>query len=326
MYAFGSKNVNGYANVFFHITPNSIFEDIAIGTKSSSFSYLNFEKPNSSVTQSLEYYKLSPQINIDFRKRRERQFKQYFLSYEFINIFEEVASYKRNSEGKVYYDLRFERYYVNNLKVGLKSKNPINPYQVSLNVQQSIEFVKINLEANYKFAYRKKGTGLDLRFFVGRFLYNDNASSRFNYNLSGNSDYLYEHILLGRNTIEGHLNQQAMISDGGFKNYTTVPSSSKWLNAINLKSNTPIKFIGLYADFGLTGYTTRNFNGDEVDEVSPATYGFGGTLILIPNMCEIYFPFKLSSDLNQLKYVEKIRFVLNLNLIKPFEMVRKFEF
>ena len=326
MYAFGSKNVNGYANVFYHITPNNIFQDIAIGTKSSSFSYLNFEKPNSSVTQSLKYYKLSPQINIDFRKRRERQFKQYFLNYEFATIFEEVANYKRNTEGKVYFDLNIEQFYVNNLTFGLKSKNPINPYLVTANVQQSIDFVKVNIEANYKFAYRKKGTGLDLRFFVGRFLYNDNASSRFNYNLSGNSDYLYEHILLGRNTIEGHLNQQAMISDGGFKNYTTVPSSSKWLNAINLKSNTPIKFIGFYADFGLTGYTTRNFKGDEVDEVSPTTYGFGATLILVPNICEIYFPIKLSSDLNQLKYVEKIRFTLNLNLIKPFEMVRKFEF
>lgn len=326
MYAFGSKNVNGYANVFFHITPNSIFQDIAIGSKSSSFSYLNFEKPNSTATQSLEYYKLAPQINIDFRKRRERQFKQYFLSYEFVNIFEELADFKKNSEGKVYYDLRFERYYVNNFKVGLRSKNPINPYQVTANVQQSVDFVKINLEAYYKFAYRKKGTGLELRFFVGRFLYNDDASSKFNYNLSGNSDYLYEHILLGRNTIDGFLNQQAIITDGGFKNYTTIPSSNKWLNAINLKSNTPIKFIGLYADFGLTGYTSRNFSGDEVDEVSPATYGFGGTLILVPNMFEIYFPFKLSSNLNQLKYVEKIRVVLNINLIKPFEMIRKFEF
>lgn len=326
MYAFGSKNINGYANIFYHITPNDIFQDLAIGTKSSSFSYLNFEKPTSSATQSLQYYKVSPQVNIDFKKRRARQFKQYFLNYEFANIFEEVADFKRNPEGKVYYNLHFEKYYVNNLTVGLRSKNPINPYLVTANIQQSIEFVKVNLEANYKFAYRKKGTGFDLRFFVGRFLFNDHASSRFNYNLSGNSDYLYENILLGRNTIDNYLNQQAIISDGGFKNYTTVTSSNKWMNAINLKTNTPIKFIGLYADFGLSGFTSRNFKGDEVDQVSDATYGFGGTLILVPNICEIYFPFYLSSDLNQLKYAEKIRFTLNLNLIKPFEMVRKFDF
>ena len=132
--------------------------------------------------------------------------------------------------------------------------------------------------------------------------------------------------MLGRNTIDNYLNQQAIISDGGFKNYTTVTSSNKWMNAINLKTNTPIKYIGLYADFGLSGFTSRNFKGDEVDQVSDATFGFGGTLILVPNICEIYFPFYLSSDLNQLKYAEKIRFTLNLNLIKPFEMVRKFDF
>jgi len=326
MYAFGSQNVNGYANVFYHIMPNGIFQDIAIGTKSSSFSYLNFNKPNSSETQSLEYYKLSPQVNIDFRKRRQRQYNQYFMSYEFVNIFEEVANYKRDANGNVNYNLSFDRFYVNNLKFGLRSKNPINPYFVTANIQQAVDFVKVNLEANYRFTYKKKGTGLDLRFFVGRFLYNDKASSRYNYNLSGNSDYLYENILLGRNTTDGFLNQQAMITDGGFKNYNTTPSSNKWANAINLKSNLPIKFLGLYADVGLTGYTARNFKGDEVDEVSDATYGFGGTLIIVPNIFEIYFPILLSSDLNQLKYAEKIRFSLNLNMVRPFEMVRKLEF
>ena len=117
-----------------------------------------------------------------------------------------------------------------------------------------------------------------------------------------------------------------MLSDGGFKNYTTVTSANKWMNAINLKSNLPLKFLGLYADFGISGYTSRNFVGDEVDEVSDATYAFGGTLIIVPNMVEVYFPFYTSSDLNQLNYGEKIRFTINLYTIKPFEMVRNLEF
>lgn len=326
MYAFGSKNINGYANTFYHIYPNQVFQDIAIGVKSASFSFLTFEKPNSSSKQALEYYKISPQLNVEFRKRRQRQFHHYFLNFEFANIFEENAKFSRNTDGVVSYKLNIERFYVNNLTAGIKSKNPINPYTASLNIQQAVDFVRVNIEANYKFSYGKKNRGLDLRFFIGRFLYNDNASSRFNLNLSGNSDYLYEHILLGRNTVEGHLNQQAMITDGGFKNYTTVASSNKWLNAINLKSNLPVSFLGLYADVGLSGYTTRNFRGDEVDEVSDIAYAFGATLIVIPDMFEVYFPVKLSSDLNQLKYMEKVRFVLNINLIKPFEMARKFEF
>ncbi len=326
MYGFGSKNIDGYANTFFHITPPTIFQDLAIGIKSSSFSYLSFTKPSSLEHEALQYYKLAPQINIDFKKRKPRQFKQYFLNYEYITIFEQVAQFNKNNEGKVNYTLKLNNFYVNQINFGIRSKNPINPYLATTNIQQAVDFVKISLEAKYKFAYRKNGTGLDLRFFVGRFLYNNNSNSRFNYNLSGNSDYLYEHILLGRNSIDGHLNQQAMITDGGFKNYTTISSANKWMNAINLKSNLPIKYIGLYADFGLSGYITTNYKGDEIDEVSPIAYGFGATLILIPNMVEIYFPIKLSSDLNQLKYIEKIRFTFNLNLVKPFEMVRKFDF
>jgi len=326
MYAFGSKNINGYANTFYHIMPNSFIQDIAIGVKSASFSYLSFDKPNSSSQQALEYYKFSPQINITFKKRRARQFNTTFLNIQNVNIYEEQASFDRDANGNALYTLNFDNYYVNNLVMGIQNKHPINPFGVTANIQQAKDFVKLNLEAHYRFSYKKRGTGLDFRFFVGRFLYNDDASNRFNYNLSGNSDYMYDHILLARNTTDGFLNQQAMISDGGFKNYTTIPSANKWLNAVNIKSNLPISFIGLYADFGISGYTTRNFVGDEVDEVSDATYAFGGTLIIIPNMFEIYFPFYMSSDLNQLNYGEKIRFTLNLYTVKPFEMARNLDF
>jgi len=116
-----------------------------------------------------------------------------------------------------------------------------------------------------------------------------------------------------------------MITDGGFKNYTTVRSANKWLNAINIKSNLPIRFLGLYADAGLSGYTTRDFKGNEVDEVSDITYNIGATLIVVPNIFEIYFPIQMSSELNQLEYKEKIRFSLNLYTLKPFEMVRNLD-
>ncbi len=326
MYAFGSQNINGYANTFYHFMPNSIFQDIAIGVKTASFSYLIFNKPNSSSEQALEYYKFVPQINIEFKKRRARQFTSTYLSLQNVNIFEEHANYFRTNDGKVDYTINIEDYYVNNITLGITSKHPINPFNVTGNIQQSKDFVKLNFEANYRFAYKKQGTGLDLRFFVGRFLYNDDASSRFNYNFSGNSDYMYEHILLARNTTEGFLNQQAMLTDGAFKNYTTIPSANKWINAINIKSNLPLKFLGFYADFGISGYTARDFKGNEIDEVSDATFAFGGTLIIVPNMFEVYFPFYMSSDLNQLNYGEKIRFALNLYTIKPFEMVRKLDF
>src|SRR5690606_10714396 len=140
---------------------------------------LNFNKPNNDGTQTLEYYKIAPQINFEFKKRNPRQFNSFNLNYQFVNIIEEVANYDRDSDGNPFFTLDFEDYYVNNLTFSLKSKHPINPFLVTVNTQQSINFVKLNLEANYRFSYRKPKTGLDIRLFVGRFLYNDNASSRF---------------------------------------------------------------------------------------------------------------------------------------------------
>src|SRR5690606_40300480 len=65
--------------------------------------------------------------------------------------------------------------------------------------------LKLNVEANYSFAYKKHGTGLHFRFFVGRFLYNrdEQLNSRFNYNFFGMeaSDYMYNELFVGRNSL-----------------------------------------------------------------------------------------------------------------------------
>lgn len=325
MYAFGSKNFNGYANAFYHISLNHIFEDIAIGAKTSSFSYLSFSNLENTGNEYLEYYKIAPQLRLKFKKSRARQFTSSELKFSYNSITEEQGVFTRNSDDMIEYSTELQDFYVNDLTYQLSSKHPINPFLVKANIQQSKDFVRLNLEANYHFRYKRKNSGLDLRFFVGRFLYNDNASNRFNFNFSGNSDYLYEHILLARNSPNVWMNQQAMISDGGFKNYTNVGAANKWMNALNLKSTLPIKFIGLYADAGISASTGRNFRGDEIDDVSDITWGVGASLILVPKVFEVYFPIKLSSELNQLKYQEQIRFMLNLNIIKPFEMVRELD-
>ena len=85
------------------------------------------------------------------------------------------------------------------------------------------------------------------------------------------------------------------------------------------------KVISIYGDFGLTGFTDRDFNNNEIDAVSDATYNIGLSLNIVPKIFEIYFPVLMSSDLNQLNYGEKIRFTLNLNTLNPFKFARNFE-
>lgn len=329
MYSFHTEEINGYASAFYHIMPSFIFQDITIGGAAKSFTYLNIGN------QELKYYKLTPKLEIEFKKKRARQFNRTFFSYEFVNIIEETTDFRKDELGNNVSFVNNENFYINNVTFGIQSKHPINPFLVTANVQQHQDFVKLNLTANYRFAYKKPQTGLDIRLFIGRFLYNKDevANSRFNYNLTGGqaSDYMYNELFLGRNDINGVFNQQLAILDGGFRNLVfaesddTFLAANRWLNSVNVKSNLFSKHIALYADFGIVGALSRDFFGNEVEKVSDVAYNFGATLVVVPNFFEIYFPFKSSSDLNQLKYHDKIRFVLQLNLLNPQKIIRNFD-
>jgi len=330
LYAFNSENLNGYASAFYHIYPNSLFQEVEIGSNAASFSYLRFNtNQNSTGREILEYYKITPTIKFTFKKKRARQHSSIFLKIENINIYEEKTKFNNSL-----YDIVLENYYVNRITLGAISTHPINPFSVRAEVQQADNFVKLDLTANYHFAYKKRKTGLDVRIFIGRFLYNKdiNINGNYNYQLSGNSDYLYDQIFLHRNATEGILNQQFAMTDGGFKNLAIAENSdgqlvnaNKWLNTINVKSNVLTQYVSAYVDFGIVGYQTKNFKGDEIDGVSNAAYNIGVSLNIIPKIFEIYFPLSMSSDFNQLNYGEKIRFTLNINQLNPFKIVRNFD-
>lgn len=329
MYSVSTENVNGYASGFYHLMPNSIFQDIAIGAYASSFTYLNYG------SQVLEYYKLAPSITFDFKKKRARQFTSLYISLTNYNIFEEKTQFSRDIQGNNTSTVELENFYVNSLILGAKSKHPINPFHATVELQQADQFIKLNFTANYKFAYTKEGTGFNVRFFVGRFIVNKDiqVNANYNYALSGGdgNDYLYNEIYLGRNSTDGILNQQFSVTDGGFKNLAipesegSFVSGNQWINAINLKSNLLSKHLSIYADFGFVGALTRDSQGNEIDNVSDVAYDFGIALNIVPNVFEIYFPIKISSDLNQLNYGEKIRFTLNLNTLNPFKIVRELD-
>jgi hypothetical protein len=321
LYAFYSKNLNGYANAFYNIHPNSIFQKIKVGTSAASFSYLRFNTNQNPIGKEiLECYKIAPSATFTVKKKRERQQSTFFISIKNNIIIEEKANFSNQI-----YKVELENYYVNQLSVSIKNQHFITPYTANIEIQQSADFVKLNLTANYHIAYKRNNTGFDIRIFAGKFLSNSNADRRFNYGLSGNSDYLYDNIFLARNTFRanaGYLSQQFAINDGGFKHLTLTSSSDSWISAINLKSNLLTKYLSLYAAIGWVGLKPNNFTGKSVG----SAYETGIALNIVPKVFEIYFPIKLSSDFNQLTYAEKIRFTLNLNTLNPFQMFKQFGF
>jgi hypothetical protein len=81
--------------------------------------------------------------------------------------------------------------------------------------------------------------------------------------------------------------------------------------------------LNLFADIGVTGKDGR------LSET--VLYDAGFYIPVAKNIFEIYFPilicqgFKDYKTTNSLKYVETIRFTLNLNLINPFDLIKKVE-
>tara|TARA_Y100000589_G_scaffold332104_1_gene389318 strand:+ start:11002 stop:14034 length:3033 start_codon:yes stop_codon:yes gene_type:complete len=319
MYGTGSGKLNGYANFYYHYYPKSLFHEIELGIKNAKFTY-----GNNPVTTS--YIKNAPFVRLHFKKSYPRSHSKAYLQYRFININEEQPVFftLQNNDGSStsFYDKNTINYQINELGIYLKNNDLLSPYSASAVFQYNPDFLRLNATANFKFAYRKPGNGLNIRFFVGTFIFNNNANPRFNFGLAGNTDYTYDLVYLGRTETSGILNQQFYVNDGGFKNPVSVAGGNKWLTALNIESSTPIKLIGLYGDVGLVANEIRNNDGDLVDDVSSPVYDAGVSLNLIPKMFQIYFPVIISSDLNQLSYAEKIRFTLNIGLIKPIELLR----
>ena len=307
MYSLATKELNGSANFMYHWNPNSIFQAIEPKLETKKYSFRS-----SPVTQS--FVKISPGINFTIKKRFARSQINQHIQVRSVNIWQDEEPY--NFAEKKYERKKFSNnYQVNEINYLLANKRTINPFSFSVVLQQNKKFIKTSLESNYRFSYKKKNKGFDVRVFAGKFLYDNNASPEFGFAMSGNTDYTYDHFFLGRTDNSGLLNQQFALNDGGFKNLTLTTNSKNWLLTLNIKAAAPGKIpLALYADIG------KSSTSEIVD------YDIGIAVIVVRNIFEIYIPIKQSSDLNQLSYGEKIRFVLHLEKANPFELVKNIVF
>ena len=201
-------------------------------------------------------------------------------------------------------------------------RRKINPYDLILNVQEGDKMAKASVTANYEFSYRRYRHGFNIRFFSGIFIDDKNAGP-YRFRMSGQSgfqDYLFDNIFLARSDYSGTLSQQFTETDGGFKVYTPLGQTTKWITTLNLKTSLPFGMLPLrlFADIG-----TADGRGLLKQKV---LYDAGLNLSLVRNIFEIYFPVVMSSDmkdvlkLNNITYGKTIRFTLNLNLLNPIQL------
>jgi hypothetical protein len=97
--------------------------------------------------------------------------------------------------------------------------------------------------------------------------------------------------------------------------------SSESLLALNLEMPIPKLPLALFADVAY-------MPGNTLDSSDKLQYDAGVMLRLLNNYLEIYFPLLASEGLQDPfgdKYGQSISFMINLNAMNPFELMRKLE-
>jgi hypothetical protein len=325
MYSYSTNDITGYGRIAFNFFPKgNIFQKISFGATGIRYAY-----SNEPLDQN--FNKLAPEINFEFKKKEPRSPFTHSVRYRNITILRDDFNYNVTIDSlgnSVSYSPKTVRLNFNDLTYKLAKKDAVMPFSLSLNLQQGENIFKTSITGNYSYKFKNKNKSFDARLFAGTFLGTSNtAAGPYRFRMSGwrgYQDYLYDNIYLGRSETDGVLANQFTENDGGFKFYSPVGQTGKWIVALNLKSSLGnIKLpVDLYADLG-----TCADDGILTDRFS---YDAGICLSLRKNIFEIYFPVLISKDMenykkaNGLTYPETIRFTLNINLINPFNLISNF--
>lgn len=326
MYSYVANDFTGYGRMTYNIFPKgNLFQHISLGATATRYAYTN-------TPFNINFNKVAPELNIELKNKKATSPYTHSISYRNINLFTDVYNLfvERTPTGnKLTYTKTNTHFVFNDLSYSIDKKDAIKPYSLKINLQQGEKMVKSSLTANYSIKYKTKNKGFDIRLFAGTFIGTSASDAGpYRFRLSGQrgyQDYLYDNIFLGRTEVDGAFANQFTETDGGFKFYSPLGQTTKWITAINLKSslgNMKIP-INLYTDIGITEYDGRSNE--------TILYNAGVSLTILKNICEIYFPILLSNDFesykeaNGLKYSETIRFTLNINLLNPFDFLEKFD-
>lgn len=330
LYSVGSSSLVGNGSLFFHAYPEKVFTHIRFGGTFNSFHDYKVKPADhpldAAPDRELRWMKANPEITFDIKKKRLRSpiNQSVTLRGVYLKTQDIRTIYSDDLSGFTWYIGNKERTFYE-AQYSLKNTRNIHPYDVSVRYQQGDNMSKVMIEGHYTITY-KSNKGIHFRAFAGMFIDTTNAGP-YRFRMSGwgplgigNHDYLYDHTFLGRSESAGLLAQQMVEQDGGFKVYSPVGQSSRWLIAFNMDAELPFKNkwlskIHVYADAGMCGEDGR---GSE-----SFIYNAGLKVAVINNFIDVYFPVLLSQDIQNyydavgLGYGNQIRFTFNIGRFNP---------
>jgi len=326
MYSTRLNNLNGVGQIKYNMYPNKIFRRFTVGAEVAMFG-LN-------KNYSTAYYSLISTPKMDQRTKLEGHIKteiktplrkvKQLLSYRFISTTE--------SNGTEYLD--WNVFNIFNYKVS--NRQVLKPASFDLqflhgNPNLATNFSQLSLEGKLRLNYNVYLKGVDIRFFGGYSIKQSNDfSNRYSWRLDGQNgdhDYLYDNVLLGRSENYPNMLSQQMTSTHGAFKVPTSYASNNWILSSNVKIESPVGPIGIFADAGLYPYTQVS-NGATTEKVG-FLYDAGIYIHLPKDIFEIYIPLVYANDIsteleyNNINFLQRIRFMININQLNPFKMLRE---
>ncbi|MFM1753322.1 MAG: hypothetical protein RLZZ236_261 [Bacteroidota bacterium] len=242
------------------------------------------------------YTKIAPSVEFRFRKPDFRDnTKEAIVLRQVIVNREQSQLVPTNLE--VNYSVFNARYY--------NSKTEITNHSSSnADIQLATNFAKIATEFEYRKLF-ENNRQVNLRLYLGAFLYNKTNSDYFSFALDRPTDYLFDYNFYGRSESSGFFSQQYIQAEGGFKSKLNTAYANQWMGTINGSFNI-WRWIEIYSDFGVI----KNKN-----QGAKFVYDNGIRLNLVTDYFELYFPVYSNNglEINQKNYNEKIRFVITFS-------------
>jgi hypothetical protein len=344
MYATGSKQLNGVANVSFRMYPGHNGQTFVPAISYMHFTGGQFTDSTGRKNQ-LPFTKISPSLTYRFGNKNPKSTLSTFVRWKTSIIQETKVQFSRDTvlqTNLIQYPKK--QRVLHQLQLSIEDFRALYPYSAVFQADKGKNFARIQFTGNYFFNYPSKG-GLSLRVFAGKFFYTGTKNyltayqtDPYHLNLSGAKgyeDFAYNNYFVGRNEYEGFANQQIMIRDGGFKVRTDLLSqkigkTDNWLAAVNLTSTIPAAFnplavlpiklplrlffdIGTYAEAWKKNANTGKF-----------LYDGGIQLSLFKNIVNIYCPLVyskvykdyFSSTITEKRFIKNISFSIDLQNIR----------
>ena len=287
-YGFTSKTIVGSvsANYTNYLDDENLFA-MRFGFGGNRFSY----------GYNLFYEKFTPFVGLYFRNSYLRDNQRQSLIIRNINVKQDLDPLNPVEQPK---------YNVVNLSYNFSDANLIDYLKGGVDYQIAKNFSKVSLTLEYRKLF-KSNRQLNLRFFAGTFLFNDETDNDyFSFALDRSSDYLFDYNYYGRSQDSGLFSQQIILAEGGFKSNLEPAFANQWIATTNASTNI-WKWIYAYGDVGVV--KNKGVNPKFV-------YDSGIRMSFVADYFEVFFPVysNLGWEIGQKEYDQKIRFIVTLDI------------